>query len=73
MNTIRRWIEADKIPAPYLRCTATGHRVYSVGELSVLVRHLAQHEGEYSYLVVDHSHVTETLHQAVHAYRSHDI
>lgn len=71
--TIRRWVEADKIPEPYLRDVATNHRVYSVGELQVMARVIAQHEREFSYLVSGSTHTAQTLHQAVHAYRSEYI
>lgn len=71
--TIRRWIEADKIPEPYLRDVSTNYRVYSVGELQVMSRILAQHEREFSYLATGSTHIAETLHQAVHAYRSEYI
>ena len=71
--TIRRWLEADKIPAPHLRDVNRNHLVYSVGELEVIARHIAQFEQSFSYLVSEQTHIVETLHQAVHAYRSQFI
>jgi hypothetical protein len=71
--TLRRWIDADKIPAPYLQDVSKKNYVYSAGELRVVARVLSQHEREFTYLVSEHNHVVETLHQAVHAYRSEFI
>lgn len=71
--TLRRWIEADKIPEPYLHDVQRGHRVYSVGELQVVARVLGLHEREFTYFVSDYNHTVETLHQALHAYRSEYI
>lgn len=68
--TIRRWVADDKMPAPYLQDVAKGHRVYSVGELQVVARIIGQHEREFAYLTTEHTHIVETLQQAVHAYRS---
>lgn len=73
MATLRRWIDGDKIPAPYLTEVVRRNRVYSVGELQVIARVIAQHEREFTYLVSEHTHIVETLHQAVHAYRSEYI
>lgn len=68
--TIRRWIEAEKIPAPYLRDLARNYSIYSRGELEVMARIIAAHEQEFNYLVSHHNPVIETLQQAVSAYRS---
>lgn len=73
MATLRRWIDGDKIPAPYLSEVVRRHKVYSVGELQVIARVIAQHEREFVYLVSEHTHIVETLQQAVHAYRSEYI
>lgn len=70
-STLRRWIEADKIPPPCLLSGTT--KVYSYGELDVMARVIAQHEREFVYLVSEHTYIVETLHQAVHAYRSQYI
>lgn len=71
--TMRRWIAGDKIPAPYLQDVRTHHMVYSVGELEVIARIIARHEQEFLYLVAEHTHIVETLQQAVHAYRAEFI
>lgn len=71
--TIRRWLEADKLPAPYLTDVAKGYTVYSVGELQVIARTIGQFEQQFSYLISENTHIVETLHQAVHAYRSEFI
>jgi len=71
--TIRRWIESDKIPGPYLQDVSRGYRVYSRGELEVMARIIAQHEQEFNYLVSNHNPVVETLQQAVSAYRAQFI
>lgn len=69
LATIRRWLGDDKIPAPILRDTTKNHMVYSVGELEVMARVIAQYEQEFTYLATARTHVVETLQQAVHAYR----
>lgn len=71
--TFRRWLEADKLPTPYLRDVSRGTLVYSVGELQVIAREIAEHEREFVYLVSEHTHIVETIHQAVHAYRAEYI
>lgn len=68
--TIRRWLQADRIPAPYLEDAARHHMVYSAGELEVIARVIAEHEREFVYLIAEHTHIVESLHQAVHAYRA---
>lgn len=68
--TVRRWIEADKIPGPYLRDLSRGYHVYSRGELEVMARIIGQHEQEFNYLVSSHNPIIETLQQAVSAYRA---
>lgn len=60
------------MPAPYLVETTRQTKVFSVGELEVIARHLARHEDSFSYLV-EHSPLTEMLHQAIHAYRAEFI
>lgn len=71
--TIRRWIDADKIPEPYLRDLSRGYLVYSVGELQTMARVIAEHEQEFNYLVSEHNQVIERLHQAVSAFRAQFI
>ena len=71
--TLRRWLEADKIPAPYLRDITRGYLVYSAGELEVMARVIGQFEAEFNYLISDRTHIVETLQQAVHAYRTEYI
>jgi hypothetical protein len=73
LSTLRRWVEADKIPAPYLQDTQRGYMVYSVGELEVIARIVAQFEQEFVYLATGHTHIVETLHQVVHGYRAQYI
>jgi len=67
--TLRRWLAADRMPSPYLQEVSRHTQVYSVGELEVIARLIAQHEREFVYLVAEHTHIVESLHQAVHAYR----
>lgn len=71
--TIRRWIEADKIPAPYLRETTRNLRVYSLGELQTLVDVLARFGRDFSYLSAADSTALARLHETMHAYRVHSI
>lgn len=71
--TVRRWIEADKIPAPYLRETTKNLRVYSIGEAQVMARVLQRREAEFAYLTsTDHLAISE-MHEHMHAYRAHHI
>ena len=71
--TVRRWIEADKIPTPYLRETSKNHRVYSIGEAQVMSRVLQRREAEFVYLTsTDHLAIAE-MHEHMHAYRAHHI
>ncbi len=69
--TIRRWIDHDMLPAPFLR-EVGGHAVmvYSKGELEVIARVLSRHAGDYQYLCEKHDHVRHDMHQHVHAYRT---
>lgn len=71
--TFRRWLEADKIPSPYLRETSHDYAVYSVGELEVLAGVIGQHERDFVYLVSEHNHVVQAIHQAIHGYRTQYI
>lgn len=74
LSTIRRWIDDDRIPAPYLQENTRNHRVYSVGELEVVARVLSQHERDFVYLAgSDGKYAVETLRQAMHAYRAQYI
>ncbi len=68
--TIRRWIESDKIPAPYLEDVQRHYLVYSVGELEVLARIIAQHEREFTYLASEHNDISLRIHQAIFGYRA---
>lgn len=68
--TLRRWIEANKLPPPLYWETTRRVGVYSVGELQVIRQLLVEHEQEYTYLVDRYSDAVERVHQAVHAYRA---
>lgn len=71
--TIRRWIEADKIPGPYLRETTRNLRVYSVGEARVIARVLSRRENDFVYLTsTDHAAMAE-MHEHMQAHRAHHI
>lgn len=71
--TIRRWIEADKIPAPYLVETTRNHKVYSIGEVQVMARVLRRREGDFAYLTSTDRLAIAEMHEHMHAYRSHHI
>jgi transcriptional regulator with XRE-family HTH domain len=73
VSTLRRWLEGDRLPAPYLEDVARHHKVYSVGELETIARVIAAHEREFVYLVAENTHIVHMLHQAVHAYRAEFI
>lgn len=71
--TIRRWIDADKIPEPYLRETTRNLRVYSLGEVQVIARVLARREADFTYLTsTDHAAIAE-MQEYMQAYRAHHI
>lgn len=71
--TLRRWIEKDIVPAPCLH-TETGRALlYSKGELEIIARELDRHSTEFQYLCENHTHVRESLHQHMHAYRAHHV
>lgn len=71
--TIRRWIEADKIPAPYLLDTSRQLRVYSIGEATTMATVLARQESAYSYLTSTNAAALTDMHESMHAYRSHHV
>lgn len=71
--TIRRWLESDRIPAPYLRETTRHIFVYSIGELETIARVLHHHQQEYAYLSNQHEQVIHTMFQYIQAYRAHNI
>jgi len=64
---------ADKLPAPYYEELSRRLRVYTQGELQVIQQHISRHEDMFMYLGSQHTHVIESLHQAVHAYRAEFI
>lgn len=67
--TLKKWIATDMIPAPVLRDTSRGYRHYSVGELRIMARVLAEHERDNAYYTTGSIYTKERLMQAVHAYR----
>lgn len=71
MLTIRRWLDRDIIPAPYLDDGRT--KVYSIGELEVIAAVLAKHREDFQYLCEKHEHVKHDMHQRMQAYRAHNI
>lgn len=70
--TFRRWIAADKIPAPYLNEAGRELAVYSIGELQVIQQVLQRHEADYQYMTEQSGAVSE-MHEYMHAYRAHNI
>ena len=73
LSTIRRWIDSDRIPPPYLTDVARDYKVYSVGELRTMATIIGRHEREFMYLVAENTYVIQELHQAIHAYRAQFI
>lgn len=72
--TLRRWIDRDLIPAPFL--FEEGRRkalLYSKGELEIIARELHKHSEEFQYLCEKHEHVRQNIHQYMHAYRSNHV
>ncbi len=73
-STLRRWLEIDKIPSPYLKDIGNNAMVYSVGELEVIVRIISQNEREFMYSSSpEHNYIIQALHQAIHGYRANFI
>jgi hypothetical protein len=73
LNTFRRWVEDEMIPAPYLKDASSGYRVYSRGELEIIAEALRVHSAEFAYFRADHSTVIHTIHQRMQAFRSVSI
>lgn len=71
--TLRRWIEADKIPAPYLQDTSRSLRVYSIGEAEVIATVLSRHEAAYRYLTSTNQAALQEMHESMHFYRAHNV
>lgn len=67
--TLKKWINDDLVPEPVLRETIHGYRVYSVGELTIMARVLAEHERDYSYYTQQHDVTRNTMQQLLHGYR----
>lgn len=71
--TIRRWIDAEKIPGPYLRETTRQLRVYSIGEATTIATVLARHESAYAYLTSTNHEAMRDMNESMHAYRAHHV
>lgn len=71
--TLRRWISADKIPAPYLQDTGRALRVYSIGEAEVIATVLSRHENAYRYLTSTNQAALQEMHEMMHFYRTHNV
>lgn len=71
--TIRRWIEADKLPAPYLVETQRALRVYSRGEVEVIVQVLRRNTESYAYFTAANQAAIQDMMQSIHAYRAHNV
>jgi hypothetical protein len=68
--TLRRWIDRDLIPAPYLfEQSKRKVPLYSKGELEVIARELARHGEEFQNYCEKHEHVRHSIHQHMQAYR----
>lgn len=71
--TIRRWIEADKLPGPYLRETTRNTRVYSRGELDVILAVLNRHAQSYQYLTSTSVSAIQEMMEQVQNYRANYV
>lgn len=71
--SLKKWIAEGIIPAPILRDTTKGYRHYSIGEMLVLVRTLAEHENSFTYLSTKHTETIHRIWQAMQAYRSRNV
>lgn len=71
--TFKRWIYDGLIPDPILKETMRGHKLYSVGELQVIARILAEHERDYSYFTSKHEETSNRIWQMVTGFRATSI
>jgi len=70
---LKRWISDGIVPPPILRDTVRGYKHYSVGEVRVIARVLAEHDRDFKYLAAKHTHTIHTLWQSMQAYRAMHI
>jgi hypothetical protein len=71
--SLKKWIAEGIIPPPILRDTTKGYRHYSIGEMHVLARTLADHENAFTYLSNKHTETIHRIWQAMQAYRSRNV
>jgi hypothetical protein len=71
--TFRGWIQRELVPAPVLTHGTSRVPLYSKGELEIIARELARHSQDYQYLCEKHTHVAESMHQHMHAFRAHHV
>jgi len=67
--TLRKWLADDLIPGPILKNTTRGFKYYSVGELELLAKILAEHEQNHKYFGVGNEETKHRIMQRIHAYR----
>lgn len=71
--TIRRWIESDKIPGPYLYDVLRPNvRLYSIGEVNVMLSVLSRREG-FAYFTSSDPTAAAEMQENLHHYRSSHI
>lgn len=71
--TFKRWIAEDLIPEPILTDTVRGYKHYSVGELRVIARVLAEHEREFAYYTTKHEATKQRIMQGLEGFRRRSI
>jgi len=72
-QNMRRWINEDMVPAPYLGETTRGLKVYSRGEIEVLARQLAAHQQHHAYYCAQHESTRHAIFQHMQAYRVSNV
>lgn len=71
--TVRRWIQDDKLPEPYLRDVSRQNvRVYSIGEVRIIHDVLSRRDG-FAYLTSTDNHAITELNERLHHYRAESI
>ncbi len=70
---VKRWIRDGLIPSPILRDTLRHYKNYSVGELTVIAREIAEHEREFEYFTIKHVFTIEAIWNGIMSYRSRNI
>lgn len=73
INTIKKWINENKIPAPILKCSSHGYLQYSEGELHVIAKFFSEFSNENVYLSKSNASILESLWQQMEGHRRSNV